>query len=151
MSDVSQDVSFVKNTPPQGKGRIRKSVMCIFCYEYYGASIHKHVCRGMYLSAEERAECYRSTDSGNANLRRYLYIDPRSDHFPYQATFTRAEVLHLLEVFGHRIMPESSDVYLGHPLWIPPSALEVGIPPAPPVVSVPFWARGPMRTGQGPS
>ena len=164
MSDVSQDVSFVKNTPPKGKVRIRKSVMCIFCYEYLGACLHKHVCRGMHLTAEERAECYRSTDSGNAYLRRYLYFNPRSDHFPSQATFTRAEVLHLLEGFGHRVVPESSDLHLGFPPWNPPATLEeatppevggapevVGIPPAPPVVSVAFLAMGPMRTGKGPS
>jgi len=119
MSDVSQDVSFVKNKPPKGKGRIRKWVMCIFCYKYFGADLHKHGCRGMHLTAEERAECYRSTDSGNVYLRRYLYFNPSSDHFPSQATFTRAEVLHLLEVFGHRVVPESSDLHLGLPPWNP--------------------------------
>jgi len=158
MSDVSQDVSFVKNKPPKGKGRIRRLVMCIFCYRYYGADLHKHVCRGRYLTADERAQCNRNTDSGNASLHRYLYFNPGSHHFPSQATFTRSEVLHLLEVFGHRVVPEefqSSDLHLGLPPWNPPPALEeatpsdvevggapevVGIPPAPPVVSVAYTA-----------
>ena len=125
-STLDVEETLVTKKPPKGKVYNRKSVMCLYCYGYFGTEMYRHRCPslgGRLFTSEEKVRCSDLVDSRNRGLAGHLFVNPDSDHFPSQDTFTRAEVLHLLQVLGHEVVPQEfrmADRHFGLPPWNPP-------------------------------